>query len=255
MYICLHIHHARVLYKQDLELVTMLADLELGNDAYCIFPEEDILALRILDLTSLQRVYAHLTRQTLEELPKEASTRENCTALIFDALSRLKPTDVHPLELEAQWAYGNHKAPDEGYRWIHVKGARLPQQQRENEIFESPMTFEPPRDISEAISRWKKRPQSRVEIELAEELRKSGFMHQQIGRAKRSVRTNNGPSKKETIWKKADELWLKHGSPSDRKSLLGIRKIISNILVEDYGMNKNNVGCELSLWQKTKISL
>jgi hypothetical protein len=56
-----------------------------------------------------------------------------------------------------------------------------------------------------------------------------------------------------TIWKTADDIWAKHGSPKEKNAVLALRKRIMDILEADHAVKRTSSSNELGNWQKARV--
>jgi len=244
MYILIDRERMVLLHKHaSLYVLADVAWIECHNSAYCIFGVDDATGFRDFTDMELRMLYHNITGL-------DYGNRFNRTQLLqilYDLTSRISESDINAVEAERQ---AEHVAEGDERKWIYVRGAKRPA--------EKPDLFAP-------ACRRASRSESEEERAKAGELpalkRKVRPRSPSTGGDRPAPATQqrapgaSGPKRgtaKAIIWATADKLWEEAGKPTDKPTILALRKQIMDTLENDEAIKRASSSSELGVWHKTR---
>lgn len=241
MFVSIQIEDMKLMHKHpQLEVVANLAWIECHEKAYCIFSQGDAQGLKSFTDMELKILYRNMTQcdHTL--------TRNQLLQVLSDAIIRVEPNDVNIDDLDLQ-ASLMHTL--EG-NWVYVKGSKHPSQSQE--LFPlSGLNVERSEEEEQSARKGNlpaiKIAHSDVSVGTGNE--------QQDPAVKLPVKPKTGPKRgtaKAIIWDAADTMWKEAGEPSDKATVLALRKDIMTHLEKEFQIKRASSSSELGNWHKTR---
>ncbi len=238
MHILIDLERMVAVYKHpNPGVLDALATIELSHRATLLTHMEDVSTVERFTDFELQKLYTNLTG---DKLP--GYLRPQNLSMVFDALKRLPVAQVVPMEVFAQ-AATIKSDDDECYRY--VKGSTRPALLQE--LWDPPPITTTPSNPSVQAP-----PRSAAAAAPAPDpVRAPATPRAAAPRAPRG----EGGAKTSIIWQVTDELWQTAGSPTDIKTVLGIRKQAMDKLEKEHGVKRTTSSSSLAGWQKDRLKI
>lgn len=177
-------------------------------------------------------------------------------AVLCELLERLPETDAEPFEASLQAG----KVQDGDPPMEYVKGSTTPA--KITELFEpltAPMSPEEPMVAAMGRSRYSDSPV--YATQRAAILRSSGSGGSSGTSAQRAPRAPQTSAQraprqsgvKDTIWNIADKIWEEAGKPTEKSTILQLRKRMMDILEAEHQVKRTSSSNELGNWQKARV--
>ena len=222
----------------------VICDLDFIHHRHCdLFPITWTGGLKHRTETELQLLYKHTTGE--DHSPYHG---DELRKVLFDLMEKLPVTDVAAFEAERQAAY-IEKLDKKGLPgYVYVKGATTPA--KPGDLFSPPFLKATitPEEAAAAVARKRTAP--------AQQPSTSNDATSVVSAPSRPARTPGAPragGTREVIWKVADDIWQRDGSPSEKNAVLAIRKRVMDVLEKDHGIKRTSASSELGNWQKARI--
>ncbi|AVJ51798.1 hypothetical protein Vid5_gp43 [Pantoea phage vB_PagS_Vid5] len=216
---------------------------ELGvimcSESQVVMPLEAYALENLTDL-EFQLLYINLTGNKMGVLYDSAAAQK----VVLDYLNEIPETELSPYEVGKQcdWCLEN----DLQGRCTYVPGSNVPSQ--EQTLWDGFKIPAKPERESAIVS-------GEVTTDFAPPVQPA---FEAVEETAVTRRTDTGQpaaprtgSVRDTIWTKADELWLAAGSPMDKSAVLKVRREVMNVL-EAEGIKKTSSSNELGKWQLNK---
>lgn len=232
-------------------VVANLAYLECRHGAYMITDTDAKSFLQLTDM-EMKMLYRNTTGGEVYFLG--ASLR----AIISELVDRMPESDVNPYELDIQANLAPQGDPN-GYKY--VKGSFKPTVV--TELF-PPKLIAIKSDNEPLIAAQRRARYLDSNSSAAPRVAVAPHVTPRTpvpGNPKPAVAALQGPAPtsrqggvKEIIWREADILWQKAGSPKDISIILKLRKEIMEHLEKNFSVKRNTSSNELGNWQKNKLA-
>lgn len=216
---------------------------ELGvimcSESQIVLPLEDYALEKFTDL-EFQLLYINLTGNKAGILYGDNAARK----VLLDYLNEIPETELSPYEVSKQcdWCLEN----DMQGQCTYVPGSNVPSKEQTLwDGFKVPAKSE----RESAIVSGEVETSFTAPVQPAfEALEETAVTRRVNSDQPAAPRTG---SVRDTIWTKADELWLAAGSPMDKPAVLKVRREVMNVL-EAEGIKKTSSSNELGKWQLNK---
>lgn len=218
MYISIDMERCRFLHKYPIfTVVTDLVFIEAPDNHVDIEPVDYGGLLRDATPTELAKLYRNTTGQE----PVPGDLRPLLRKLVLD----LPVTDVNAWEVQVQANYVERLRERENgvTGLVYVKGSSRPAKLNDG-LFQ-------PEGLRGTID-------------------PSSFAAPAPTQGPATPRTG---SVRDTIWKVADQYWEANGKPTDKPSVLELRKRIMDVLEREHGVKRTSSSNELGNWAKARI--
>lgn len=237
-YILIDMEGMKVIAKHPNFAVLSELGVIMCSESQLVMPLEEYSFNEITDL-EFQLLYINLTGNKLGVIYDTDSARR----VLLDYLNTIPETELSAYEVSKQcdWCLEN----DLQGKCTYVPGSNVPSQEQTLwDGFKVPANTE----RETAIVAGEVRTEFAAPVQAAWEASEVDKV------TKRTSTSTTEPgaapkagSVRDTIWTKADELWLAAGSPTDKSSVLKVRKEVMNVL-EAEGIKKTSSSNELGKW-------
>lgn len=246
MYVSIDRENLKFLHKHpDLHVVCNLAWIETPHVALSVTPYDHNSFLRECTDMELKILYRNTTGVDHTGFGGDA-----LRAILAELAERLPVSDVNAFEVERQAAIledGNHD------RYKYVKGSTRPAKQ--GELFE-PEALKAVRSDNEEVIAAAARLRPTQPRATATHTPAPASAQPRPARPTAAPRTPGAPRQggvREKIWEVADRMWDEAGKPTEKSTVLALRKNIMNALEQD-GVKRTSSSNELGNWQKARIA-
>lgn len=246
MYVSIDRENLKFLHKHpDLHVVSNLAWIDAPHAALSVAPYDHNSFLSGYTDMELKILYRNTTGVDHTGFEGDA-----LRAILAELAERLPVSDVNAFEVERQAAIledGNHD------RYKYVKGSTRPAKQ--GELFEPEALKAVRSDNEEVIA-------AAVRLRPAQPRATATHTPAPASAQPRPARPTAAPllpraprqgGVREKIWEVADRMWDEAGKPTEKSTVLALRKNIMNALEQD-GVKRTSSSNELGNWQKARIA-
>jgi hypothetical protein len=243
MYILIDRERMALLHKHsDVDVLANVAWIECHNAPYSIFPVDDTTGFKDFTDMELKILYRNITGQD-----DHTFSRPQVLQVIYDLCSRISESDINAFEVDRQAEY--IKEGDER-RWLYVKGASRPAQQAD--LFEPQCRQALRNEVEEQNAMAGKLPALKRAAPVATP--RTGQDRPGVS-VQQPVKVRSGPKRgtaKAIIWQTADKMWEDSGKPTDKETVLSLRKDIMVHLETEEGIKRASSSSELGQWHKAR---
>lgn len=176
-------------------------------------------------------------------------------AILAELVERMPETEVNAFEVEAQASKVSEES-EPGYKYVF--GSNSPA--RPQEFFPEAIRVEKAPDEPQRAAARSSRYASRATAAppAPQATRAPGPHATPAYRPEKPPQGRTGGNRRgavrETIWAVADKMWEEAGKPTEKSSILSLRKEIMGVLESDHGVKRTTSSNELGNWQKNRAS-
>jgi len=219
-----------------------------------VFIEHPHASLYVCEEEHVAAMLLHWTAMECELLYRSATgeatvpVQGNALRGVLQHVATLLPIlEANGFNAGLQAAYIEKHDPNREENWIYVHGATVPGRQAALwPTYRVPLT-------SEAIAQAAREHAPRGSAQIATASAASSPGKPARLQSPRIAAPRSG-GVREIIWKVADEVWAKHGKPTDKQQVLALRKRMMEILESDHSVKRTSSSNELGNWQKARVN-
>ncbi len=245
MYVSIDRDNMRFLHKHpDYSTVSNVSWIEAPHVSLLVTPIDYSHFLKDFTDLELRLLYRNTTG-----VDHTAYGGDALRAILQELAERLPDTDADPREARLQADYIDQ---DNQEPFVYVKGALRPA--KSGDLWE-PEALKAPRSDNEEVIAAAVRLRPAQPRATAASTPAAASTGSRAARPAAAPRTPTAPRQggvREKIWARADSMWEEAGKPTDKSTVLALRKRMMDALEEE-GVKRTSSSNELGNWQKARI--